>query len=230
VKNYKQIFFDLDRTLWDFDKNSSETLCEIIDEFSLPVEIKDREDFIKAFNYYNERLWDYYREGKIKKFFLRQERFRLLLNRYGVKNRDLVTRVSKYYLDKNPLKTELIENSKEILDYLSVKYKLHIISNGFYDVQLTKLINSGISRYFTKIFTSDRIGYAKPNISIFEYVVSALHAHKSECLMIGDDENNDIVGAKNANIDQVYFNPNNIPINVQPTFEISRLIELRELL
>lgn len=227
---YKHILFDLDRTLWDFEKNSSETLSEIIDEFSLSGIIDDKNDFIKVFNYYNERLWDYYRMGKIKKFLLRQERFRLVLNRYGIKNRELVARVSKYYLDKNPLKTNLIADSKETLEYLSGKYKLHIISNGFYDVQVTKLINSSISKYFIKIFTSDRIGHAKPDVNIFEYAVRSLHAHKVECLMIGDDETNDIIGAKNANIDQVYFNPKNIAINAQPTYEIMSLTELRELL
>jgi putative hydrolase of the HAD superfamily len=227
---YKHIFFDLDRTLWDFEKNSHETLSEIINEFSLSEEIKHRDDFIKAFNYYNERLWEFYRMGKIKKFLLRQERFRLLLNRYGIKNPELVARVSKYYLDKNPLKTSLIDHSKETLEYLSGKYKLHIISNGFYDVQITKLINSGISRYFSKIFTSDRIGHAKPDVNIFEYAVRSLHAHKPECLMVGDDETNDIIGAKNAKIDQVYFNPKNISIKVQPTYEIRSLDELKAIL
>ena len=227
---YKHIFFDLDRTLWDFEKNSSDTLSEILEEFSLYGIISDKDDFIKVFNYYNERLWDFYRMGKIKKFILRQERFRLVLNRYGIKNHELVARVSKYYLDKNPLKTNLITDSKETLEYLSGKYKLYIISNGFYDVQVTKLINSSISKYFTKIFTSDRIGHAKPDINIFEYAVRSLHAHKEECIMIGDDETKDIMGAKNAKIDQVYFNPNNIPINVQPTFEIRSLIELKKLL
>jgi putative hydrolase of the HAD superfamily len=229
LSKYKHIFFDLDRTLWDFEKNSTETLRDIISEFSLSVEIQDADDFIQAFNYYNNRLWEEYREGKIKKFLLRQERFRLLLNRYGIKDKDIVARVSKYYLDKNPAKTALIENAKETLEYLSGKYKLHIITNGFYDVQLTKLIKSGISRYFTKVFTSDRIGRAKPNADIFEYAVRSLHAHKEECVMIGDDEMNDIIGARNAKIDQVFFNPTGISISVKPTFEIRILTDLMEL-
>lgn len=230
LKKYNHIFFDLDRTLWDFEKNSSDTLLDIINDFSLSERIQDSKDFIDAFYFYNERLWEYYREGKIKKFILRQERFRLLLNRFGIKNKELTGKVSKYYMDKCPAKTALIEHAKETLEYLSGNYKLHIVSNGFYDVQLTKLINSGISKYFTKIFTSDRIGHAKPDIEIFEYAVRSLHAHKQECLMIGDDEAKDIAGAKNSGIDQVYYNPRNIQTSVQPTYMIRNLTELKHLL
>lgn len=228
MKIYKHIFFDLDRTLWDFEKNSSEALSEIVNEFSLSNEIKDIEEFIRVFNYYNERLWDHYRAGKIKKYLLRKERFRLLFNRYGIKNKDLVEKVSRYYLEKYSIKTALIEDAKDTLEYLSGKYKLHIISNGFYDIQRVKLINSGISRYITKLFTSDTIGFAKPDKRIFEHAVRSLNAHKQDCLMIGDDEVNDIVGAKNANIDQVFFNPRNILTSVQSTYKISSLKELKD--
>jgi putative hydrolase of the HAD superfamily len=230
LKKYKHIFFDLDRTLWDFDKNSSETLSDIINEFSLGDYVNDTLKFIKIFNYYNEQLWEYYREGKVKKYILRQERFRLLLNYFGVKNKTLVESISRYYLEKYPVRPALIEYAKEITYYLSKKYRLHIISNGFYDVQLTKLINSGISNYFAKVFTSDRIGYAKPDARIFEYAISSLHAHKEECLMVGDDEVNDIAGAKEADIDQVLYNPKKNIISVAPTFEILNLLELKQIL
>ncbi len=229
MTKYKHLFFDLDRTLWDFDKNCTETLSELIDEFLLSTLIDSPDDFIRNFYYYNEHLWDEYREGKIKKFLLRRERFRLLLNHYGIKKKDLVDQVSKFYLDKYPVKTALIAHAKEITEYLASKYKLHIITNGFYDAQLTKLINSGISRYFAKIFTSDRIGHAKPDTNIFEYAVRSIHAHKQECIMIGDDITNDIIGARNANIDQVFYNPTCKAISFEPTFEIRSLLELKEL-
>jgi putative hydrolase of the HAD superfamily len=230
LKKYKHIFFDLDRTLWDFDKNSSETLSDIINEFSLVDHVNNTLEFIKIFNHYNEELWEHYREGKVKKYILRQERFRLLLNHFGINNKKLVESISRYYLDKYPVRTAMIEFASEIADYLSKKYRLHIISNGFYDVQLTKLINSGISSYFTKVFTSDRIGYAKPDVRIFEYAVSSLNAHKEECLMIGDDEINDITGAKEADIDQVLYNPKKVIISVAPTYEIANLLELKQIL
>jgi putative hydrolase of the HAD superfamily len=229
VASYKHFFFDLDRTLWDFDRNCAETLLDMIKEFSLSEYIDSERNFINNFYLYNERLWDYYREGKIKKFHLRKERFRLLLNHYSIKNKDLAEKVSKYYLDKYPVKTALIEHASEVTKYLSGKYKLHIITNGFYDAQLTKLINSGISKYFTKIYTSDRIGHAKPDTNIFDYAVRSLHAHKPECIMVGDDVTNDIIGARNANIDQVFYNPSNKEISVKPTYEIKSLVELKDI-
>ncbi len=229
-KSYKYIFFDLDRTLWDFVNNSADALKDILMEFNISMYITDKEEFIEKYNHYNDRLWDNYREGKIRKPLLRQERFRLLLKDYGIHDENLVEEISRFYLNSCAAKPKLIKDAKEILEYLYTKYKLYIISNGFYDVQLTKLISSEISKYFTKVFTSDRIGYAKPNAKIFEYAIQSENAKKSECLMVGDDIVNDIQGAKNVNIDQVFFNPDNIKTTIESTYAIADLSELRKIL
>jgi putative hydrolase of the HAD superfamily len=230
LKTYKHIFFDLDRTLWDFDKNSTAALIDIIKVFHLEETVKDIDEFVKSFHYYNDRLWDDFREGKMKKQLLRLERFRLLLNRYDISEKNTVEKISQFYLNTAPTKPALIENSLDVLVYLASKYKLYVISNGFYDVQLTKIINSGISKYISKLFTSDRIGYAKPDKRIYEYAIRSVHAHKEESLMIGDDFNKDIEGAKNADIDQVFFNPDKIVTESQPTYEIFKLLELKKIL
>ncbi len=229
-KQYKHIFFDLDRTLWDFLKNSSEVLKDILKEFSLGERIHDNEEFIKKYNFYNDHLWDRFREGKIRKHMLRQERFRLLLKDYDLHDIDLVGQINRYYLNNSPVKPMLIKNAKELLDYLHGRYKMYIISNGFYDVQLTKLISSGISRYFLKVFTSDRIGYAKPNARIFEYVIQSENVKKNECLMVGDNFVNDIQGAKNVKIDQAYFNPGENKTAIDATYVITDLLELKKFL
>jgi putative hydrolase of the HAD superfamily len=227
---YTHIFFDLDRTLWDFNKNSSDTLFEIIDHFSLSEQVKDAEAFIVSFHHINEQLWDDYRKGKIKKYNLRLERFRRLLARYEIEDIEVAEKMSSYYLNHCPLKGALIKNSKEILRYLAPKYKLYILSNGFYDVQMTKMINSGISRYFKKLFTSDRIGYSKPKAGIFEYAIRSENVKKEETLVIGDDITNDILGAKNVHIDQVLYNPQKLQIDVIPTYEIDDLLQLKNFL
>ena len=229
-KQYTHIFFDLDRTLWDFIRNSADVLKDIIDEFSLGSYVNDLDEFITKYNDYNDRLWDKYREGRIRKPILRQERFRMLLKDYGINDMEMVEKISHYYLNTCPAKPLLIKNSLEILEYLYDKYKLYIISNGFYDVQLSKMISSGISKFFTKLFTSDRIGYAKPHARIFEYAIKSENAKKDESLMVGDDFKNDIQGAMNAKIDQVFFNPENKEVNGRATFEISDLLELKEIL
>jgi putative hydrolase of the HAD superfamily len=230
LKTYKHIFFDLDRTLWDFNKNSTETLIDIIKVFHLEDIVPDANEFVRLFHYYNDKLWDDFRDGKIRKQLLRLERFRLLLNRYEISEKKTIEKISQFYLNTSPTKPALIGDCVELLNYLGPKYKLYVLSNGFYDVQLTKIINSGISKYFTKLFTSDRIGFAKPDKRIYEYAVRSIHAHKEECLMIGDDVKNDIDGAKNADIDQVYYNPDKISFSSQPTYEIHKLLELKSIL
>jgi putative hydrolase of the HAD superfamily len=142
----------------------------------------------------------------------------------------MIEEISKFYLNAAPLKTSLVPHAKEILEYLKQNYQLHIISNGFYDVQLTKVINSGISPYISRVFTSDRIGYSKPKAGIFEYAITSVNAKKSVCLMVGDDIHNDIQGARNAGIDQVFFNPERMEVSLQPTYEIHNLLELKSIL
>jgi YjjG family noncanonical pyrimidine nucleotidase len=230
MKKYRNILFDLDRTLWDFDTNSTETLLEIVDKFSLEIPSSDIKDFINEFNRINEGLWGDYKRGHIKKPDLRKERFRRLLHPYGINNMLLIDKINRFYLNTCPVKSALIPDTKEILGYLSKDYRLYVLSNGFYDVQLTKMINSGISRYFLKLFTSDRIGFAKPKVQMFDYVIRSENARKDETLMIGDDENNDIMGARNAQIDQVLFNPDKIVPSVVPTYNISDLLELKKIL
>ena len=229
MKNYRHIFFDLDRTLWDFQKNSSETLLHVLDEFDLHKVIKNQELFIEKYNFFNDRLWVYYRSGKIKKHELRQERFRMLLHHFHVDDEKLIAAISRFYLNTNPRKSALIPGAVDVLEYLSKKYTLYVISNGFYDVQLTKMISSGISRYFRKLFTSDRIGYAKPRSGIFNYAISSVNARKNESVMVGDDAINDVHGACHARIDQVFLNPEQEVIEIKPTYEIRKLEELKEI-
>jgi putative hydrolase of the HAD superfamily len=230
LKIYKHIFFDLDRTLWDFEKNSTDALTDIIKKFHLEDIIDDVDGFVERFHHYNDKLWEDFKVGKMRKQLLRLERFRLLLGQYDISDKKTVESISQYYLNTAPAKPALIEGCIEVLNYLGPKYKLYVITNGFYDVQLTKIVNSGISKYFTKLFTSDRIGYAKPDKRIYEYAVRSIHAHKEDCLMIGDDIKIDIDGAKNAAIDQVFYNPNRIDSNSQPTYEIHSLSELKSIL
>jgi putative hydrolase of the HAD superfamily len=230
MKKYTHIYFDLDRTLWDFQKNSTAALSEILSEFSLDIYISNEEEFVRGYNEINDGLWVDFRKGRIRKTDLRRERFRRLLARYGVIDRKLIDEVSRFYLNAAPVKTALMENALEVLEYLVVKYKLYVISNGFYDVQLTKVINSGISRYITKVFTSDRIGFAKPKEGIFEYALSSENARKENCLMVGDDFLNDIKGAQRFGIDQVFYNPANQETEFEPTHEIKDLIELKGIL
>jgi putative hydrolase of the HAD superfamily len=124
----------------------------------------------------------------------------------------------------------LIKDSKVVLEYLKPKYKLHIITNGFDDVQYLKLQFAGIHSFFENIITSDLAKSKKPNPDIFSFSLKQVNAIKEDCLMIGDDIIADCVGSKEFGIDQVYFNPDNISHNYNFTHEISNLIQLKEIL
>lgn len=230
LRKYKHIFFDLDRTLWDFEKNSTLTLREIVDHFNLKERIKDTELFCQTYHKYNNYVWDLYKNNQIKKQELRTERFRLLLADFNIFNTQLIQAIDKYYVKNSPRKPLLEESAHEVLEYLNKRHEIYIISNGFYEVQEMKLISSEIRHYFNKIFTSDKLEVSKPNKLFFEYAIKSANARKKESLVIGDDIENDIKGAINFNIDQIWYNPTHGLAKVKPTFEIHHLKEILNIL
>ena len=226
MRTYKHIFFDLDQTLWDFEANAREAFLEIFKMFDLSTKIPDFEKFFEKFIFYNELLWEKYRKGSIAKNILRTERFRLVFEEFNIKNNDLATTVSDVYMDITPKKSILMDGTKEVLEFLKGRYILHILTNGFPEVQDVKILNSGIGNYFTKIITSYDAGFQKPDKRIFEYALKTNNAKKTESIMIGDDLKVDILGAKKFGIDQVYFNKNKKTHQEQITYEIDHLREL----
>lgn len=230
MKKYKHLFFDIDRTLWDYESNAKEALKDMhrknhLEGFEIPLS-----DFFNVFNVYNESLWIEYGLGTIKKEYLRDQRFVLTLAKFGVVNQELATKLSEDYIKISPDKTNLFPEVVETLEYLKTKYHLHIITNGFNEVQFRKLRNCGIEHYFKKIVTSDNARSQKPHREIFQYALSSVNARKSESLMIGDDWELDILGAKQYGLDQVYFNPQRKELKGQATFTINNMGELREIL
>ena len=230
MPKYKHIFFDLDRTLWDFEKNSVETLKEIFFKYKLDEKIESPEVFINKYKEINEKLWAKYRTGEIKKEFLRNQRFLLTLQHFGINDSSLAEKFGTDYIEISPTKTILFPNTIETLKYLSKKYTLHIITNGFKEVQFVKLKNNKLDKYFDKVITSETVGYQKPNAKIFQHSLSTSNAKKEESLMIGDDLNTDILGARNFGMNQVFFNSINTKHNEKITHEITDLKELTELL
>ncbi len=227
---YKHIYFDLDRTLWDFENNSLEALMDIYHKYKLEQHFSDGKDFVSTYHLHNERLWEQYREGNLTKNILRSKRFRLCLEDRKVKDHKLAATIGDEYLLLSTIKTRLFPNTHEILVYLKERYHLYILTNGFRETQLSKLKNCGLEIYFEKVFTSETIGVNKPNQKIFEWAVNSVNARKSECLMIGDDEKVDIIGAKQFGMDTVFFNPAEREYSVKPEYVIKDLIELKNFL
>ncbi len=159
---YKHIFFDLDHTLWDFEKNTAEAIDEIYRMFEFWRWSFTLQDFMEYFREVNIFLWDKFNRGLIDRSELRDTRFVLILKKLGVPEEDIPENIGERYLEIAPVKPHVIPHTHEILDYLKQKYRLHIISNGFDDVQHIKLRSSNIHHYFEKIITSDSSGYRKP--------------------------------------------------------------------
>lgn len=228
---YKTIFFDLDHTLWDFDTNSKETLTELYEHYSLHDRgVTSLEAFNQNFSKVNEALWDLYDRGLIDSDVIRKERFKKILEPFQVVDQDLIAKLSHDYLYGCPRKAALLPGAVEVLSYLSDKYSLSLITNGFEEIQGLKLQSSNITHYFDHIVTSQKAGHKKPAREIFEYALD-LHKHEAqEAIMIGDNLMTDIAGAKNASVDTVFFNPHQKPHQTVVNHEITSLHELATIL
>ncbi len=230
MKKYKHLFFDLDRTLWNFEKNAREAFIDIITKNNLFSYFPDVDTFLKKYHEINEALWVQYRNGEIKKDFLRIERFRLILNKFNIQDNFLANKISEQYLHFAPRKTHLEPYTIELLEYLKKQYNLYIITNGFNEIQHIKMEFSGLNKYFDKVFTSDTVGAKKPKPGIFAHSLNSVNARKKESLMIGDDLLVDIVGAREYGMDQIYYNPLNLQHTEKVTYEVSSLIDITTIL
>lgn len=228
--NYQHIFFDLDHTLWDFEKNTEEAIVEIYEIFNLSRWPFTLGEFMKYFHETNNYLWDKFNHRLIGREELRNSRFKIILGNLGVLEEDVPAEIGEAYLEIAPSKSSVMPFTYEILDYLFPKYKLHIISNGFDDVQLRKLKAAKIYHYFDKIITSDNSGYRKPQKEIFDFAMNWVGATRADSLFVGDNVDTDIAGAQNAQMDHIFYNPEKKQHPYQVTYEITSLEEIMNIL
>ena len=228
MKNIKHIFFDLDHTLWNFEKNSALTFKFLIDKYNITI---DLQKFLKVYMPINFSLWNLYRDDKITKEYLRHNRLKSTFEKLNIKiDSGLIDKISNDYVKHLPDNNFLLPNAISVLDYLFQKYKLHIITNGFTEVQNTKISNSNLSKYFTCIIDSETVGVKKPHSKIFNYAYSiSKAAYKNECLMIGDNYQADVMGALNNGFKAIHLNSNNESYH-ENSLIISDLISLKEIL
>ena len=229
--HYCHLFFDLDHTLWDFETNAKETLSDIYAANSLDERgIKNFDDFFTRYSYHNERLWSRYTKGFIKQEELRWKRMWLSLLDFKLADETLSKQMSAAFLEALPHKKNLFPYTVEILEYLTAKdYRLHLITNGFENIQYGKLQSSNIKKYFCEIITSETSNSLKPNKEIFEYALQKTGAEKKESIMIGDNLDADIQGAMNAGMDSVFVNHINAVAVINPTYTVTHLKELEKI-
>ena len=229
VKRYAHVFFDLDHTLWDFRANSRETLGELYRDLELEGRgVGSPAELIEEFEAINDVLWRKYEGGQIDKAVLRVLRFRDTLLRFGVRDDKLATRLGSEYLERCPQKKALHAGVPGLLAWLHGRVRMHVITNGFAEVQHVKLKSSGIEDRFAVVLTSEEAGAKKPDARIFMEAMRRAKATPEGSLMVGDNPYTDLAGARRVGMDQAHFTGDGAEPDVDATFHFAHFDRLRE--
>jgi putative hydrolase of the HAD superfamily len=229
---YKHLFFDLDHTLWDFERNSSEALTQIYGDYDLlELGVTSCDDLIATFLRINTDLWQAFDQGRLEHSYIREHRFRLVFEALDLSMPHFCKQLGESYLELLPKKSYLLDGALDVLEY-SVRrgYILHLVTNGFDSIQRAKMASSGIDHFFKNVITYDKANAKKPDPKIFTCALEYAGAKVEECVMIGDNWEADIVGAKRCGLDTIFYNPGGVKFDEVPTFDIVHLRELKEIL
>lgn len=228
---YRNLFFDLDDTIWAFSRNARDTFEEAYCKHAFHRYFDSFEHYYTLYRTRNAELWLEYGEGKITKEELNRQRFFYPLQSVGVNDEDLAEHYSKDFFDIIPTKSGLMPHAKEVLEYLAPKYNLYILSNGFRELQSRKMRSAGVDTYFKKVILSEDLGVLKPWPEIFNFALSATQSELRDSLMIGDSWEADIIGANGIGMHQAFYNvTDRTSFPFQPTYHIHSLKELVDLL
>ncbi len=208
MNNVKHIFFDLDHTIWDFESNSRAALQELFIAFEAQLNGVNYESFINLYEGINAAYWDRYRKNEVTKEQLRVGRFVDAFSQldFPISN-SFASDIADAYLASSPYKTNLFNGAHEVLTYLKSKYQLHIITNGFVEVQHIKLASSELRTYFDLVLCSDEVGIKKPDPQIFQIALDKTGAFASESIMIGDCIEADVRGGASVGMHAIHFDP-----------------------
>lgn len=232
MPSYKHIFFDLDHTLWDFDTNAKASLTDIFGEFRLSEKVTpDFDAFYQKYLHHNKILWERYQNGFITAEELKWRRMWRTIMEFKVGDETLAKNLSARFLEILPVKDGMFPYAYEILDYLKNKdYQIHLITNGFEKTQWSKIRNSKIDHFFTHVITSEASNSMKPEKEIFDFAMNQSGALLHESIMIGDNLDADIQGAMNAGMDNVFVNHIDAKTDKKPTYIVTHLKELENIL
>jgi putative hydrolase of the HAD superfamily len=226
--NIKHVFFDLDHTLWDFEKNSDLTFKKVFDKQNITVNLND---FLEVYKPLNQKYWKLYREEKVTKSELRYGRLKNTFDavKYDISD-ILIDLIAIEYIDFMPDFNHLFDGAFEILDYLKDKYQLHIITNGFEEIQTKKMQSSNILHYFNEVITSESVGVKKPNPKVFYHALEVAKAKKENSIMIGDNIEADILGAINIGMQAIHCNFEQEKVEDKNIKSITSLLEIKQYL
>lgn len=225
---YRHLFFDLDHTLWDFETNARHTLYDLHLSNELHTKgVPDFDHFFERYSYHNERLWDRYTKGFIKQDELRWKRMWLALLDFKLADEPLARQLALQFLELLPSKNSLFPDTIEVLTYLKNKgYIMHLITNGFEQVQHNKIRFSKLDTFFAEVITSEGSLSLKPEKEIFEYALRKAGTTADQSIMIGDNQDADIQGGINAGMDTIFVNHLKVTPRIKSTYVIHHLKEL----
>lgn len=227
----KHLFFDLDHTLWDFEKNSEAALRILYQDLQLDRIFPSFQSFHHHYKEINGKMWYSYSQGKITKDELRIRRFLDTLKQYEVKNHELAGMLADEYVRISPYQKNLFPGAHETLGKLKEDgFQLHIITNGFMEIQEIKLRNTEIRDFFDVVLCSEEIGVQKPHADVFQSVLNRAGARSSESVMIGDNLHTDILGAERVGIRGILFDPHAEHREGTHDWQIRELKEIPEIL
>ena len=232
MSNRSFLFFDLDRTLWDFERNSLETLKGLFVDFELRRHgAASFGAFNAVYQEENAKCWADYQRGTMTKQVLRGERFRRTLRLLGM-DEAISEGLGQQYVARGPHQRHLLDGALDVLSELQGRgYPLHILTNGFKEVQHIKVDNSGIGQYIDAVWTSDELGHLKPALACFEGALKGVGATPDQAWMIGDDHAADVVGAHQAGWKSIHFAPSgDTPASSPATASVAGLKDLLALL
>ncbi len=225
----KQLFFDLDHTLWDFEQNAFDCIVEIFDLLNLHQKGINPVEFYLAFSVINRNLWHELEQNLISHEKIRNERFKLSFAQTGLEiSSEQSIKCNQLFLDLLPSKKKLIDGCYQILENLSATYRLHIISNGYLDIQNAKLEAGGILHFFDKIITNDTAGMRKPDPGIFRYALNLTDCLPQNGIMIGDSYHADILGAHGAGMQAIHFSHEPAIETIPNYLHINRLTDIKK--
>lgn len=228
---FKNLFIDLDDTLYDFSAASREAFKETYDLLHYERFFDSFDHYTSIYSPYNLELWGLYGEGKITKEELNRRRYSHPLETVGITDPGLASTFCREALSRIPTKGNLIPGATELLEYLRPKYRMFILSNGFKELQSRKMQTAGIDGYFDALILSEDIGVNKPNRELYEHALQSTDSRLEESIMIGDMFETDIVGAANIGMQQIYFNPKGKKGHpFAPTYEVRELLQIKEIL
>ncbi|MBO7194211.1 MAG: YjjG family noncanonical pyrimidine nucleotidase [Bacteroidaceae bacterium] len=231
MTKYRNLFIDLDDTVYDFSAASRESFLETYVQLRYERFFDSFEHYMSIYEPYNLELWRIYGEGKITKEELNRRRYSHPLEVVGVQDQQLADTFCREALGRIPTKGNLVPGAIELLEYLRPKYRMYILSNGFKELQSRKMQTAGIDKYFDAVILSEDIGVNKPDCRLYEHALSTTSSKPGESLMIGDMFDTDIVGAANSGIDNIYFNPKGKTGHpFAPTYEVKKLLDIKEIL